>query len=501
MPNSPFLSSILKDNYTGLVSCIERFKGHDGLMNLEHLHCVQEKDGKLSLAPAGKPGQKMPGILVGAEVCNSFTPIYEFSGFCRALFLAGVITACTDKAGYTEADAENILAYISEDQLKQGIAQPRIAMVVDLDTDIEPYRYIKHQLWGIPDDSLSKNCHEITAAELRQERSVLGQGDYWIPEDENLTQIACQNATSLPEAKAFQYYLFARQVLTSLEINVDHIPLYFNFVPKTELLKSGPEGEFIKILLAMHERQSLALLGKLVQTRTPWILSFSCPQCHESSKRIINAKVSKKNLMQTVLHCSNAPKKFRNEKGMKIIRSGCGHRWIVEIPCSPNDLFTFLNENSFSINCAVRELIRVLNSGSGSPICYSASNIGVSLTGNNFSVLEGLPAGYGDHRKLMTSVLAMQRLLVKGKIATSFQRKSRLVSREIQLLIAARGEGELLVDPEIRCIDNPNLHVTDTSALKLLQIMDIKKAFRLAVDVNEITLNQLLSFRGLNWDI
>jgi hypothetical protein len=499
------LKSLVSQNIDGVTAFIDRLLQHDGDANYQHLYQVVEQDDAVQLR-LGSASDRINhySVLIGAEVSNSFTPLYEISSLFRGLFLTGVGTAFLNQYEAITVDSlperdqiKEMVYQLEEAALVEGLRHPVISIVCDLDTDIEPYRYVKHQLWGLSEKSLKKRCADISKKDLLEAEIDVSLKDvYWIDEDWEIAQRAIHASSSLSEAKAIQFYLTGKVFLEKLGIDISNIRLFFQFAPKEEIIQLGAESDVLKALLALHNAHSMKLLSKLLRSKTPWIFSFSCPNCGESSKRVINAKFNKK--FDTIkLKCSRSTRLFRNEYGTVLAREGCGHKWEVGIPRSVNELFDLLEISSFTVNCAVRELLRVIKTSSLLPICYVANSIGLQKVNRDFIVIPGLPQGYGDHRNLMTSICAMQNFLITGNLHSEttrkLSRKGILRMREMQLLIWT--SLDLLYDEEIECVDSPGLYVTDTSALKALRkgYCAVWDMFQSTIDIHEISLTQLMS--------
>lgn len=497
------LKSIVTKNIEGATAFVDRLLQHDGEINFQHLYKVVETDNLLSLIHGNNSNSDNNySVLIGGEASNSFCPLYEISSLFRGLFLTGVGTAFLNRYSNIIDHQKYLgrpkialmLLDLDELALKDGMENPIITMVCDLDTDIEPYRYVKHQLWGLSEESLKKRCADISRDELLNAEIDLSLKDiYWIEEDWEINQKAIYASKSLPEAKAIQFYLTGKIFLDKLGVDISKSRLYFQFVPKEELMLLGADSEVLQVIRSLHNPQSMAILSKLLGSKTPWIFSFSCPNCGESSKRVIRPKFNK-TFDVVKLKCSESKREFRNELGTILTRQGCGHKWEVPIPQRSDLLFQMLEQSSFTVNCAVRELIRVIKSSSISPICYVANNIGVCKYGEQVGLISDLPKGFGDHRKLMTSVFSLQHLMITGELSSDItnelKAKKLLKAKEMQLMI--RASLDRLYDNELECFDCKDLYVTDTSALKALRKgTTVWEMFQRAIDIQEITLLEL----------
>jgi hypothetical protein len=502
-----FFQSLVSQNIDGITAFVTRLLQHDGTIDFEHLYKVVEDGSSVTLRRCGKHEYiNNYSVLIGGEVSNSFSPLYEVSSLFRGLFLTGVGTAFLNQYCPTIESQHNFsiptiaqkLLQLSESDLKAGIEAPVISIICDLDTDIEPYRYVKHQLWGLGDEAMKKRCADITRSDLLSRTIDTSLEDiYWVRQDRNIAERAIQSAKYLPEAKAIQFYLTGQILLAQLGIDISKSRLYFQFVPKEELISLGADSDMLQTFVALHNPKSMKILSKLLESKTPWIFSFSCPNCGESSKRVINPEFNK-SFDVVHLKCSQSKREFRNEWGTILVRQGCGYKWDVPIPLTPDLLFQLLETSSFALIGAIRELIRVITSSSNSPICYVANSIGLKKSGDRFEIIPDLPRGFGDHRKLMTSVFSLQHLLINGElepeITKRLKAKGVLRSREMQLII--RGSLDLAHDPQLTCTDNSNLYVTDTSALKVLQTgYSAWELFKNSIDIHEITFQELIDLK------
>lgn len=506
------LKSLIISNRQGITAYLKRLFNHDGNIQVQYLHQVVESDNQLRLdyCHSDYKIQNSHSLLIGLEVCNSFSPLYEITSFFRALFLSAIgsvfLKQFESRIGseyqLCEQEIDHFLANLDKDKFLTLLHKPDINIICGLDTDIEPYRYVKHHLWRLEEDSLKKRCYDIFSDDLSNPNIDLSLKDiYWIEQDQEIANQAILNGTSLPKIKAVQFYLTLKHILKKIDIDINNVPLFFNLAPKEELMILGDNSDILQIILNLHNEKFKKIYSKILQTRTPWILAFSCPQCSESSKRIINARLDK-NCKTVSLICSHNPKSYRNELGTNLIRKGCGYRWKVTIPNTTSSLYELLKNNSFTLSCSVRELMRIINSTSHSIIAYVGYNLGLEKRQKEYEFIPNLPKGYGDHRYLMTSVLAMQKMLVDDLMLPEISKKLKnnqlLKSQEAQLLVCA--SPNQLRDKTVFCMDNRELNVTDTSALKIIkQWMSVEEMFIKSIDIYAISLEQLLELRGLSF--
>jgi hypothetical protein len=509
---NPCLRSIAQTNIEGLADFIEAMVAHTGAFNVEHLHKVVERNGDVLLLKARREEKQHEySIAFGGEVPNSFSPLYEAAYFFQSLFLSAVGTLVLKNAlltryqTYTATDAlkrqirRDILEF-SESDLWDGLQQPVIPMVSSLDTDIEPYRYVKHQLWRIDDRAFCKRCSEVTKEDLGQgplDESL--RNLYWTEDDLAIAQRAMAASDDLKHAKALQYYLTLKHLLTLLGIDIQQVPLFFNFVPREELLTLGPDSDILKALHALHEPESIKIYARIVKRVQPWVFTFACPRCKESSKRVISARLKEKGTVIRMI-CSQNPKVFRNEYGTTVSRSGCGLTYEMRMPDTPHQLYELLRRNSFSVNFAARSLIEIIKTTFLSPVAMPVTQLGIAKTGDGrLHIPTMLPQGFGDHRELLTSMLATQDCFLTGRIAKQVSRdlqdRGLLTSRETLILghtfPGKLHDSELLV-PGVR---DP-LYLTDTSVFKALKSTTVEEIFTRSIDLNAFRLASLMALMG-----
>ncbi len=497
-----FFTKLIGGNAEGLAAFVEQLLAFDGKVNFRYLRKVEESGGGIAVTMCTDTDRNNDyAIVIGGEVPNSFSPLYEAAYFLEALFLSAFGTAYLGRYGASRRSSGEIRACISAitgEEVLEAIRAPAINIISSLDTDIEPYRYVKHQLWRLGGSAFKKRCSDVASDEFGKGPVDEGlKGVYWIDRDRELAETAMKYAKRLPEAKAIQYYLVIKELLEGLGIDVVKVPLYFNFVPKEEVLLLGPDNEFLQSVAALHDPKFRKVLSRITRTSHPWIVSVSCPKCGESSKKVIRATLSAD--AKTVhLFCSDRPHEFRNELGTKVEVKGCGHSWGMEAPKTSRELYALFKEHSPTINFAVRYLLAVIKTTADCPVCWPVTELGIERKGDGYGVMRGSPKGYGDHLNLLTSLLAVQHLFVRGMVVPEFVRglaeRGVVTSRETQILSWA-GKTELF-DPYVVCSDDRDLHVTDTSVLKALANgLSCRELFEKSINLNALGVEQLLSLQ------
>lgn len=506
------LKQIAHANADGISHFINRLIFHNGTINEKHLYQVRTRSGVPHFTEA-EQGLKPTNysIMIGGEICNSFCPLYEVAYFLQALALAGVATvliesgellsfhAISDNAIRIE-EIKKRVAMIDGDLLLLGMQCPKICIISSLDTDIEAYRYMKHQLWRLSPNVSKKRVGEITSDDFAQtRRDTELYKTYWIDADEDIAELALTRAETLPQAKAIQYYLALESILAPLSIDLNRVPFYFNFVPKEEIQKLGPDSEFLQAILELHEPRNIKLYGQIVQRRQPWIVGSSCPACGESSKKILSLRI--KNNGNTVrIVCSPRQKQFLNEAGVVHTRGGCGANFDLAIPKTPRELYTFIVSTSSTINFAARELLGVIRTTSYQPIAWAVTDIGIHVKeGGAIETISRYPKGFGDHRALITSTLTVQNLFLNDtlapKIACLLRKQKLLTTHEMQLF--GHSSPSRLFDPTVPVKNYDGLYASDTSALKILGmgIMSLTEFLERSIDIHHYSLKQLQSVK------
>lgn len=503
------LERLVRAHTDGISHFINRLVFHNGTINEDHLYQVHTKYG-IPYFTKAEQGRKPTNysIMIGGEICNSFCPLYEVAYFLQALVLAGVATVCIENGELVTfaaiSDDETRLQTIKKrittmdgESILLGMQRPKVCIISSLDTDIEPYRYMKHQLWRLSPNVFKKRVGEITAGDFTQtKRDTALYKIYWIDEDEDIAELALAHAETLPQAKTIQYYLTLERLLAHLSISLNNIPFYFNFVPKEEIQKLGPDNKFLQALLELHEPKNTKLYSHIVQRQQPWIVGFSCPTCGESSKKILSLRIKASGNVVRII-CSSQKKQFLNESGVSYTRRGCGASFDFPIPKTAHELYTFLVSTSSTINFAARELLGIIRTTTYQPIAWAVTDIAIRYAKGG-AVIEAIPyypKGFGDHRALLTSTLTIQRLFLEGvlapKISDLLHTKGLLTASEVQII--GYSSPSRLFDPTVPVKNYDGLYASDTSALKILEtgIMSLTEFLERSINIHYYSLEQL----------
>ncbi|GHO51140.1 hypothetical protein [Ktedonospora formicarum] len=393
------------------------------------------------------------------------------------------------------------LLSITDDEIMDGLSKPDIAIVANLDTDVVPLRYYKHHLWRLDPAVLTKRVTEITSEQYGKLPSPPLNRDYWTLADQQIAEIAMQAAETLVQAKAIQYYLTLQTFAKALAIDMQNIPLYFNFIPKEEMIDGDSMSSFLKVLLELHTPEGRIAYRKITGLKNPWILTKSCPQCGQGDKRILCSKLMGDGKTITV-HCKPQEFFFRNEQGNGVTRTGCDHRFSFQVPTSPEALHEFFQQENFSLHFATRELTTILKDSCYTPVGLMATDLGVvTATDGHLHKDAQQVKGYGDHLEMLTSALGLQHFVIGEKIAGSIaaRLKRQRVLLPAPVLLFGYRQRTALCDPEVTTAVNKGavLPVFDTSALKAVERgWSISEMFQRAVRLHAFSLEELYSLKG-----
>lgn len=495
-----FWKSLVKTNSAGLAAGIHRLLKHTGTINYTQLSRVSFRpDGDPRIErgiPRASPHAHL-SIMIGGEIANSFTPLYEFSYFAQALLLSATYTVAIDSLCKTStlSEIESCLVNLSEAEIIGAIRSPAVSIVSNLDTDIEPCRYAKEQLWRIPAQKLKNRCTEILIKGKDfgiSNEKIHEKNPYFGDVDESIAVTAIKHAASLPEAKEIQFALSLRRCLRLVGIDLENIPFYFHLVPKEELVNAGSSTIFLDAILEMHTRPSLNYYSDIVKRRQPWIIGKNCPNCGETSKRIINYRL--KNYGKTVrCTCSAIESSFYREDGVGITRKGCGEVFEFEVPNTREALYDFICVESFTINFPVRDILGVILDTVYQPAIWIVTDIGVARNTNGQMISQAQPTGFGDHRQMVTSTVEVHDLFLKKIIAPQTAQKAsenlKLVNAPVEIF--GNTSPVKFTHPTLLTPDKRN-HVTDTSVNLLINSeVDMFDAFLAACDFNHFPLDLL----------
>ena len=346
---------------------------------------------------------------------------------------------------------------------------PNVAIVGILTDDIEPYRYRKDQLWGLDKAAMKKRCIDVCIQELHA-ADRLSESELWADRDAMHAYQAIQHARNICEAKIIQSYLSIGKFLEGLGIDIEKIPFFFSLTPNGDIRNLGNENPFLDVLSELHSSREYALLKKLLRWNCPRIIETSCPNCGESSKKIINGAIKGENKRAMRLVCSEKPKRFMNESGVDTIeRGGCNHRWDLLLPSSKEELYGLL-VGGFSLYFPVNSLSWVINDLSFAPSALLFTDAGFHNVNGKIQVTRGLPIG--DHTDLLINMAILQHLFLENKLCPltsgDLHRKEKLVN-QAPLLIGHQHPTQLF-DPALKfqTADGRLFHITDSSIFAAL---------------------------------
>jgi hypothetical protein len=502
----------LLSNIDGVARFVAGMLAHQGRLNVDRLHVV-DLDGVRPRVRLGRPEEKRSDYAIGTggEVVNSYCTLYELGYMFMCLFLAGVGTAVLNSPTFRRhRDAESPsdlpsirtdLALLSEDEIVAGMRHPLVGIVASMDTDVVPLRYNKHQLWRLDPRVLGKRVAAIAPGEFGVGPESSPNPDHWTARDRDLAETAMSAATSLGHAKAIQYYLVLQIVFDRLGIDVRDVPLYFNFVPKEEIVSSGPTSSFLEAIVGLHTPENKNRYRQITGIKSPWMITKACPSCGQGDKRILTSKLMGDGVTVRV-HCKPNETSFRNERGERVGMCGCDDRFEFRVPETPQALYEFCVTEDFTLHFAARQLIAILKDTIDTPIGIVLGDMGVLRDRDGCLVRNAAyPQGYGDHLDMMTSALALEHFFITGEIAgeTSARLRARGLLMPQPLMVFGYDRPTELVDPDIvvQGEDGTPVHVSDTSALKALERgSTAEELFQLAVHIHCFSLDELLGTRG-----
>ena len=498
----------IQSSLNGIVSAIDRLVRHDGSIDYSKLYMVNTNNNNYKISRGINPNHEFShlSIMIGGEVPNSICTMYEVSYFIQALIIStsatyvfsqySIFDLNTMKSKNRIDKIHSCLKNISYRDIEDNIKNPLISIVISLDTDIEPYRYVKHHLWGINKEYYRLRCCEITSDYFNSTGNTFDIHDrYNTKTDQLIAKTALDLARDLAEAKAIQYSIALSKVLNLLGVSLSYIPLYFNKVPKEEIAELPKGHSYISALAELHEPENIKKYSKIVKRKQPWIISLPCPACGESSKKIINSRL--KNRGKTIRSiCSSKSKYFRNEIGQSIIRHGCGNIFEFEVPRDPKELHEFLNKNSFTLNFPARDLLGVIKSTVYQPAIWIVTDIGVGFNiDNQIFTIKG-PTGYGDHLQMLISTTLLHKMLIDGDICSKTHAKlleeDDLVSNHVYLY--GNTSPISFVDRMAPVVDYNGIYASDTSIFAFLEHGNIEEIMEHCIDVNYFNLVDLVKY-------
>ncbi len=497
---------LLIKNLDGCIVFIKALIHHQGVLNVHRLHKIVNNNDILSVALA-ETDEKFNdfSIGIGGEVSNSFCTVYEVAYLFQALFLSAIGTLAISKGNverYRKLNPASLDSIIKADLLKFGnneifrcLRNPKIAIVSSLDTDIEPVRYNKHQLWNLNRHSLYRRVDSINVTARKKKPENISSGVYWTKADFTIAQKSTTGGSSLIHAKAKQMYLVYSIACEKLGIDLHNIPLYFNFVPRQEIIDNGPDNSYLKLLVALHCKEFVKEFKNRTGINHPWFIAHSCPNCGVGSKRIISAHLLS-NAKTVRCICKKQSSRFRDEQGNTIELAGCGHRWDITIPEDPVKIWKLIRDQDITIHFSIRWLICLLKDTVDTPIGYVLTDIGILRDKNgHLAINNNTVTGYGDHRRMLTSALEIQDWLINGesKIGEYLKHKKLLMPQP--LLLFGYDAPTKLVDREMP-VHDADLFASDTSFLKFLNPHDINEIFNNSIRLHHYSLSALRKLKS-----
>ncbi len=496
---------LLKKNLDGCSVFVVAIATHQGILNTHRLHKVAVNPTGIEVVLGTNEEKKNDfSIGMGGEVANSFCTLYEAAYFFQALFLSAVGTVAIRRGllekitGVEEETArlkitERELLLFTNDEIIHAMEEPDIAIVSSLDTDTEPVRYNKHDLWQLSDEALTMRVDNIDSNGYNQrpiDRS--GEGIYWVWQDVDIAHRAMTNGGPLTYVKALQLYQAFSIICVQLGIDIRNIPLYFNFVPRQEIIENGKSNSYLKVLETLHSRSGRDAYKSRTGISKPWMIGVSCPQCGISSKRAVSYVLLADN--RTVkCSCRNTGHSYRNERGDMVWVRGCGHKWTFTVPESEKELWHFIRDNDITLHFATRWLICLLKDTVDTPIGYVLTDMGIIRDERGFLRVNPRDInGYGDHRRMLTSALELQDWLLTEDIPSlrGLKKSGVLVQRPLYLF--GYDHPMVLVDDALATYEDETVFVSDTSFLKALDSgVSIEELFMKSVRLCPFTVETL----------
>ncbi len=475
-----FLDAIRK-NHSTLTRFIETAIFHNGKLNPANLfRVIDHPDGTMNISRADGMNPDTRSVVIGIEPCNSYSPLYELDYFLMGMFLSIVATALplseyreiTDQNQRSKRIEDDLLK-LDEADIELAFQSPKVAIVGILTDDIEPYRYRKNQLWKLSEPAMKKRCIDVTADEIgKNAKNYYNlKGILWTEEDEAISRIAIDSGRNLCETKIIQSYLTIKRFLGEMDIDIKKLPFLFSFSPNNDVRTLGSDCPLLDLLLELHSSEQYYRLRKLLNWNYPRFFQVSCPNCGESSKKIINGQIKgpDKRLMRLV--CSEKEKRFRNEFDIDIIsKKGCNHRWDLQLPPTAEGLYGSL-VNGFGLYFPVNSLIWIINGISVAPTALLFTDAGFYMKKKAVGQVRNLPIG--DHPELLIHMVVLQRAFLRGEICPDtckrLKERDLLVNSE-PLLLGHQSPTSLL--DLVLCTMGPDgqkFHITDSSVFAAIK--------------------------------
>jgi hypothetical protein len=348
-------------------------------------------------------------------------------------------------------------------------------------------------LWGVNKEVSKKVIGEIAKKDLGKEQSEEFHNILWVDKDKEITDKAIKYSKNMCEAKMIQYYLAIEEFLKLMGIELNKVPFYFFCSPCHELMELGPNHEFLDFLIEMHSPESLKVFSQITSQENPVLIKIPCPNCGESSKKVLNGRIKGKDRKTIRLVCSKEEKTFNNEHGIgtKVI-TGCGHVWEFEIPKTSKELYNLLKEKSFSLHVALTNSLQVFKTTAISPVAHVICDLNIYYDDNGeIKIFAPYPRGFGSSAELFTSVMAFQLAFLNGKVAKPFYEKAKKRNSIVDspfMIIAHQSPSKLFSDKDIykNILKDFNIKVgpQDSSIWKVLeQGMTPEEIFKRSIDL------------------
>ncbi|MBS3067911.1 hypothetical protein J4450_04365 [Candidatus Micrarchaeota archaeon] len=472
-PMKIFYDAVFR-NKDALTVFIDQLLGHNGRINPNQLFKVEEYKNRFRIAKSHNITPDTRSILIGIEICNSYSPLYELDYFLMSLFLSTVASALPldsySKLNYIKRKEKimNDLLSIKKDDISDALENPEIAIIGMMTDDIEPYRYSKHQLWGLQE--FKKRCIDIKKPDYywQEGNAKIFKNLLWMPEDIEHANFAVENSSFLYEAKMLQSYLSIKKFLEFLSIDISKVPFFFSLTPNYDIRENGAKNSFLDLLLELHSQKQLKVFKKIIQKAYPPIIKTACPACGETSKKIITGHIRGKNRRRLELHCLDSQISFKTELAVGgLARKGCGNKWSFELPFSKYDLYDEL-KNGVSLYFPVNSLMWLINDISFAPAALVFTDAGFYKADGKINILPR--KSIGDHKELLTNMISLQDAFLKADLCPEVHSKLKsldMLVNKAPILFGHQSPTKLF-DPSLSIISTisdkvVNLHVTDSS--------------------------------------
>ena len=361
------LKNLVNANFEALTEFIYHLVTHEGVLNTHRLHKVIQNGDKYELILASKNHKLNDFSLgIGGEVANSFCTLYEAAYFFRSLFLSAIGTHfirndliqsyrnLKQDQALILTQIKQVLGDLTEAEIHTILQKPLITIVSSLDTDVAPVRYNKHHLWQLEPNSFKYRVGSILPAHYNQTPlDHTFENTYWIEWDRKIAQITMRSDQNLIRCKAIQFYLVFSILCDLLGLKIENIPLYFNFLPREEMISNGPQNSYLKVLNTLHSQEFKLIFRGLTKIKHPWFLAKSCPSCGMGSKRVISNKLMSDG--RTVYsRCQIHEYEVRNENADLFHLKGCGHQFKYQIPETEVEIYDFIETNDITVHFSIR---------------------------------------------------------------------------------------------------------------------------------------------------